>query len=159
MTRPAESSLLVQQLEQLLLATLRDSETQQAAGGETGSLGGAGAGSSHSVRQHGQRGNAAADTDAQQQLSSSGGCAAAAIVAAAAARWYCQLLLSEKLLLTGASWGVVAEGLLAFSSVGPLEVGVYCEHILTSHFTACQTPHMLTCYKPHMSYASALRTR
>jgi hypothetical protein len=81
--RPAESSVLVQHLEELMLCALAE-------GFSEGQLAGA-----------------------EVPAAVAAAAAAAVPAAVAAARWYSQLLLSEKLLLTGRSWGLVAAGLLA----------------------------------------------
>jgi hypothetical protein len=91
-TRPAESSILVQHLEQLLLKALATAGSSSSSSGRGGDDG-----QQHRVQGSGME---------QQQWS-------AAAAAVAAAKWYCRLLLSEKLLLTGYSWGIVAQGLLA----------------------------------------------
>jgi hypothetical protein len=92
--RPAESSVLVDHLEQLMVCALAD-------GGGDGQLAGA-----------------------EVATAPAAAVPAAMVAAVAAAKWYSQLLLSEKLLLTGRSWGLVAAGLLA---EGPVQVcSSYC---------------------------------
>lgn len=105
--RPAESSVLVSHLETLLLNALAAVSGNDADGCNTAPC-------------HRRSTSASSTGAAARQHEGSGvsvPTAAAAVVAAA--RWYCHLLLSEKLLLTGYSWGVVAAGLLA---TGPLQV-------------------------------------
>lgn len=136
-TRPAESAVLVQHLEQLLLRALTAvapgcSSTRRGCS----SLGGlyAGLGRDNTGRPAGSTAAIEGEEGDKQQEEETVNATAAAMAAAgareyeslcaaavAAAGWYCQLLLSEKLLLTGHSWSLVAEGLLA---QGPLQVRV-----------------------------------
>lgn len=137
--RPAESSLLVQHLEQLLLAVLAatcHTAAGTAADGTAAADGAFDAADGQcliqaSCPQTALRHAIGTCGDAQGKQRPPAAAAAAGVVSAvaaaeAAARWYCRLLLSEKLLLTGHSWGVVAEGLLA---TGPLQVCV-CNDVL-----------------------------
>jgi hypothetical protein len=105
-TRPAESSQLVQHLELLLLKALATADSSSST--SVCSSGGSGV-AGQQPRAH--------DIGMEQQQQWSAAAAAAAAVPAA--KWYCRLLLSEKLLLTGCSWGIVAQGLLAD---GPMKV-------------------------------------
>jgi len=133
-TRPAQSSVLVQHLEQLLLTAL----TAVAPGCSSSPRGCSSLGGLSARMGDGDTGTPAGSTaacdgekeeeDAEVVVNAAKAAAAGAreyaslcAAAVAAAGWYCQLLLSEKLLLTGYSWGLVAEGLLA---QGPLQVGV-----------------------------------
>jgi hypothetical protein len=149
--RPAESSLLVQHLEQLLLSALtapgHTSGTaaattitaatsrgvailvETAAIRRTNNSCGSLKDGHRSCAAHGQQQQPAAATAAAQKAAA---VAVSAVPAAeSAVRWYCRLLLSEKLLLTGYSWGVVAEGLLAS---GPLQV---CAVLRCAQLSGC----------------------